>query len=56
MVSTDVMIVVETWMDKAIKILNKEYQVLQTSQNQFQGVWIIARKSIELRLKVKIID
>ena len=51
MVSPDVMIVVETWMDKAIKILNSEYQVLQTSQNHFQGVWIIARKSIERRLE-----
>ena len=38
MASPDVMIVVEIWMDKAIKILNTEYQVLQTSQNQFQGI------------------
>ena len=37
-------------MDKTIKILNTEYHI-QTSQNQFLGVWIIARKSIELRLE-----
>ena len=39
----DIMIIVETWMNEEIKVLNTKYKVIQTKKQNFQGVSIISK-------------
>ena len=46
----DVAIIVETWLNENVKILNTEHQVAQTKKQEFQGV-LILKKDMDIKIE-----
>ena len=42
---------VDTWMSERIPILNTRYKILQTFNNNYQGICIIAKREFEMKIE-----
>ena len=44
-------IIVETWLDEKIWILNTNYEAVQTDFNKYQGVCILGKRELQIRIE-----
>ena len=48
---SDIVIIVETWLDEKIRILNTNYEAVQTDFNKYQGVCILGKRELQIRIE-----
>ena len=47
----DIVIIVETWLDEKIRIINTNYEAVQTDFNKYQGVCFLEKRELQIRIE-----